>query len=70
NKYHHEYKSHGNKIKALSRMVQRVGNATLLTNLTTAVGFAAFIATGNRIWWSLALWPPSTSWRCLCSPFS
>ncbi len=49
NKYHHEYKSHGNKIKALSRMVQRVGNATLLTNLTTAVGFAAFIATGNRI---------------------
>lgn len=49
NKYHHEYKSHGNKIKALSRMVQRVGNATFLTNLTTAVGFAAFIVTGNKI---------------------
>lgn len=49
NKYHHEYRSHGNKIKSLSRMVQRVGNATFLTNLTTAVGFAAFIATGNRV---------------------
>lgn len=49
NKYHYEYRIHGNKIKALSRMVQRVGNATFLTNLTTAVGFAAFIATGNRI---------------------
>ncbi len=49
NKYHYEFRIHGNKIKALSRMVQRVGNATFLTNLTTAVGFAAFIATGNRV---------------------
>jgi len=49
NKYHHEYKSHGNKIKGLSRVVQRVGNATFLTNLTTAIGFAAFIITGNKL---------------------
>jgi predicted RND superfamily exporter protein len=49
NKYHHEFRAHGNKIKALSRVVQRVGNATLLTNLTTAIGFAAFIVTGNPI---------------------
>lgn len=49
NKYHHEYRSHGNKVKALSRVVQRVGNATFLTNLTTAIGFAAFIVTGNPI---------------------
>lgn len=49
NKYHHEYKSHGNKIKGLSRVVQRVGNATFLTNLTTAIGFAAFIVTGNKL---------------------
>lgn len=47
NKYHQEYKNHGNKIKSLSRMVQRVGNATFLTNLTTATGFAAFLITGN-----------------------
>ncbi|MCF8307660.1 MAG: MMPL family transporter [Bacteroidales bacterium] len=49
NKYHHEYRSHGNKIKSLSRVVRRVGNATFLTNLTTAVGFAAFIITGNKL---------------------
>jgi uncharacterized protein len=49
NKYHHEYRAHGNKVKALSRMLHRVGNATFLTNLTTATGFAAFILTGNKI---------------------
>jgi hypothetical protein len=49
NKYHNEFLIHGNKVKALSRMVQRIGNANLLTNATTAAGFAAFIITGNRI---------------------
>lgn len=49
NKYHHEFKNHGNKVKSLSRVVQRVGNATFLTNLTTATGFAAFIFTNNRL---------------------
>ncbi len=33
NKYHSEFKNHRNKIKALSRMIQRVGAAMLLTNL-------------------------------------
>jgi len=49
NKYHSEYKYHKNKIKALARMIQRVGAAMLLTNLTTAVGFAAFIITRNEL---------------------
>ena len=49
NKYHDEYRIHGNKIKALSRVVRRIGNANLLTNATTAAGFAAFIVTGNKI---------------------
>ncbi len=49
NKYHFEYRNHGNKVKALSRIVQRVGFATLLTNATTAVGFATFMVTGNRL---------------------
>jgi uncharacterized protein len=49
NKYHYEYRAHGNKVKSLVRVVQRVGNATMLTNATTAVGFATFIITGNRI---------------------
>ena len=49
NKYHYEYRSHGNKVKALSRIVQRVGYATLMTNLATATGFASFIETRNKL---------------------
>ncbi len=49
NKYHSEFYSHHQKIKALARTIQRVGGAMLLTNLTTAVGFAAFIITRNRL---------------------
>jgi len=49
NKYQAEYKSHQNKIKALVRMVSRIGSANLLTNATTAAGFAAFIITGNSL---------------------
>lgn len=48
-KYHTEYISHGNQAKALARVVQKVGYATLLTNVTTAVGFGSFMITGNAI---------------------
>ncbi len=48
NKYHAEIIRHGNKIKALTRVVMFIGNANLLTNTTTAAGFAAFIITGNK----------------------
>lgn len=43
NKYHHQYRVHGQQGKALARMVQKVGKATFMTNLTTALGFAPFI---------------------------
>jgi len=49
NKYLSEYREHGNKVKALSRMISRIGNANLLTNATTAAGFAAFIITSNEL---------------------
>lgn len=49
NKYLSEYRIHGNKILALSRMISRIGNANLLTNATTAAGFAAFIITSNEL---------------------
>ncbi len=49
NKYHQEYRHHGNKMKALSRVIQRIGNATLMTNATTASGFATFILTQSSI---------------------
>lgn len=47
-KYHQEIKHHGNKIKALSRVIQKIGTATFLTNLTTAVGFSTFIFTNSE----------------------
>ncbi len=49
NKYHWEYRSHGNKIKALIRVVQRIGFASLMTNAATALGFAAFILIPNQM---------------------
>jgi len=49
NKYHYEYRLHQNKVKALSRVIQRVGNANLLTNASTAIGFAAFTITQNSL---------------------
>ncbi len=49
NKYHWEYRSHGNKILALSRVVQRIGPASLMVNTATAAGFAAFILVSNRM---------------------
>lgn len=47
NKYHQEYQIHANKGKALQRVITKTGTATLMTNLTTALGFATFIATNN-----------------------
>jgi uncharacterized protein len=49
NKYQQEIKKHGNKAKSLQRVISKVGNATLMTNLTTAAGFATFIATDSEL---------------------
>jgi hypothetical protein len=49
NKYHEEYRSHENKIKALQRVISKVGRAVLFTNLTTAVGFGVFVLTGSSV---------------------
>lgn len=49
NKYQHEVKLHGNKAKSLQRVITKVGNATLMTNLTTASGFATFILTESTL---------------------
>lgn len=49
NKYQHEVKTHGNKVKSLQRVITKVGNATLMTNLTTASGFATFILTESTL---------------------
>ncbi|WP_234369060.1 efflux RND transporter permease subunit [Brumimicrobium mesophilum] len=47
-KFHREVKDHGNKTKALSRVISKVGNATFLTNLTTALGFSTFAFTNSE----------------------
>lgn len=49
NKYHSEYRAHGNKIKGLQRVVRKVGKATLLTNATTAAGFATFTVVESSV---------------------
>ncbi len=49
NKYQQEIKSHGNQARSLQRVITKVGNATLLTNVTTASGFAAFILTDSTL---------------------
>jgi len=49
NKYHEEFKAHGNKILALQRVISKVGRAVLFTNLTTAVGFGVFTLTGSSV---------------------
>lgn len=49
NKYHQEYKIHGNQILALRRVIHKIGNAIFLTNTTTALGFGTFIFTDSNI---------------------
>ena len=49
NKYQQEVRKHGNKAKSLQRVITNIGNATLMTNLTTAAGFATFIFTRSQL---------------------
>jgi len=49
NKYQQEIKEHGNQAKSLQRVIIKIGNATLMTNLTTASGFATFIFTDSKL---------------------
>ena len=48
NKYHQEYKKHGNQVRAIQRVIKKVGYIALITNTTTALGFAAFILTDSQ----------------------
>lgn len=45
NKYHQEFEQNQNKLKAISKVVRKIGMVTLITNFTTAIGFAALITT-------------------------
>ena len=48
NKFHNEFRKNGEKEKSLRIMISKIGNITLLTNITTATGFAAFLLTKSQ----------------------
>lgn len=49
NKYQQEIKKHGQQAKALQRVITKIGNATLMTNITTASGFATFVFVKSQL---------------------
>jgi hypothetical protein len=49
NKYQEELLAHGNKTKALTRMVQKVGLSNFLANITTSIGFGVFYFTNSSM---------------------
>jgi uncharacterized protein len=49
NKYNFEFSQYGNKIKAIQRVIIRIGTATFLTNLTAAAGFGTAIMTRSEM---------------------
>src|SRR5688572_7308957 len=49
NKYHNEFARHGNKIKALTRMITTVGVSLFLANVTTAIGFGVLYFTSSSL---------------------
>ncbi|PKB16362.1 RND family transporter [Flavobacterium sp. 5] len=55
NKYQQEIKLHQNQAKALQRVISTIGVSTLMTNLTTAAGFATFMITGNDLLFEFGL---------------
>ena len=55
NKYQQEIKVHHNQAKALQRVISKIGVSTLMTNLTTAAGFATFMITGNDLLFEFGL---------------
>ncbi|MCP4456509.1 MAG: MMPL family transporter [Cytophagales bacterium] len=49
NKYHNEYMTHGDKKKALTQIIRKIGIVTFITNMTTAVGFFVLISTSIQV---------------------
>lgn len=49
NKYHTEFRKHGDKMRAWHRAIETIGVSLFLANLTTAIGFAVFCSTYSQI---------------------
>jgi len=48
NKYHTEFRKHGDKMLALHTVVEKIGISIFLANVTTAIGFAVFCSTRSQ----------------------
>jgi uncharacterized protein len=55
NKYHTEFKIHGNKMKALSRSIEKVSISLFMANITTSIGFAVFCSTDSQVLFEFGL---------------
>jgi len=55
NKYHTEFQKHGNKMKALTRSIERVGISLFMANITTSIGFAVFCSTDSQVLFEFGL---------------
>ena len=49
NKYQQEIILHGNQARSLQRVISNTGNAILMTNVTTAIGFGTFVIVNNSL---------------------
>jgi predicted RND superfamily exporter protein len=49
NKYHSEFVSHGNKIKAITRSIETIGVTLFLANITTSIGFGVLYFTKSSM---------------------
>lgn len=47
-KFHQEIKHHGNKIRAITHVIKKVGTSTLTTNIITALGFFTLAFTNSE----------------------
>lgn len=55
NKYHTEYSKHHNKMRALTRAIEKVGISLFMANVTTSIGFAVFCSTDSQILFEFGL---------------
>ncbi len=55
NKYHTEYKLHGNKREALLKAIEKVSISLFLANITTSIGFAVFCSTDSQLLFEFGL---------------
>ncbi len=55
NKYHTEFRLHGNKLEALSKAIEKVSISLFMANITTSIGFAVFCSTDSRLLFEFGL---------------